>query len=389
VVQAGRAAIVLRDPLRLSEKTVIIPQHLAPVLSLCDGTRDASALSAALAVRFGLRVGHDVMERLLAAFDEAFLLENERSQQARERALTEYRQAPSRRPSLAGNGYPADADELRGVLRGYMDAVQDVAPDPAGGRGLVTPHIDYDRGGPVYARVWKQATEMVRAAELAVILGTDHYGQDGRITMTRQHYATPFGVLPTASQVVNELAEAMGAEEAFADELHHRGEHSIELAAVWLHHVRQGEPCELVPILCGSFEGHVLGDAHPASDPTIVALVDTLRQVVGQRRAIVVASGDLSHVGPAFGGHPLDILGRAQLQAADDLFIQRICAGDAEGFFDAVRREGNRTNVCGLLPIYLMLRILSPVQGEQVAYDRCPADDRGTSLVSISGIVLR
>lgn len=242
VVQAGRAVIVLRDPLRLSEKTVIIPQHLAPVLSLCDGTRDASALSAALAVRFGLRVGHDVMERLLSAFDEAFLLENERSQQARERALTDYRQAPSRRPSLAGNGYPADAGELRRMLRGYMDAVQDVEPDPAGGRGLVTPHIDYDRGGPVYAQVWKRATEMVRAAELAVILGTDHYGQNGRITLTRQHYATPFGVLPTASQVVNQLAEAMGAEEALADELHHRGEHSIELAAVWLHHVRQGGP---------------------------------------------------------------------------------------------------------------------------------------------------
>jgi len=30
---------------------------------------------------------------------------------------------------------------------------------------------------------------------------------------------------------------------------------------------------------------------------------------------------------------------------------------------------------------------LSPVRGEQVAYHRCPADDKGTSLVSVCGIV--
>jgi len=61
---------------------------------------------------------------------------------------------------------------------------------------LVSPHIDYARGGPVYAHVWK-------------------------LTLTRQHYATPFGVLPTAREVVETLAGAMGAETAFAGELYH------------------------------------------------------------------------------------------------------------------------------------------------------------------------
>ncbi len=389
VVQGGRPCILLRDPLQLTDKTVMIPQQLAPVLALCDGTRDNSGLRAALAVRFGLRIRLDVLEQLLAALDEALLLDNDRFARARERALAEYRQAPFRPPVMAGQSYPADADELRHLLEGYLDSVDDVRPGPADGRGLVSPHIDYARGWSVYARVWKRAAEMVKAADLVVLLGSDHFGEDGRLTLTRQHYATPFGVLPTARGVVETLAEAMGAETAFAGELYHRSEHSIELAAIWLHHVRQGQPCELVPILCGSFGHFVRGEADPEQDTVIDVLLDTLGKATTGRRVIVVAAGDLSHVGPAFGGQPLGSMERARLQAADDELIEQICAGDARGFFAAIEREGNRRNVCGLPPIYLALRLLSPVQGERVAYHRCPADENGTSLVSVCGIVFK
>lgn len=395
VAQGGQVALVLRDPLQLSDEMIAIPQQLAPLLALCDGTRDAGALRAALGVRFGLRIGLDVLEQLLAALDEALLLDNDRFAQARERALAEYRQAPFRPPALAGQSYPASADELRRFLRGYLDAVGDVSPVCDGGRGLISPHIDYARGGPVYARVWRRAAEMVKAAELVVLLGTDHFGEDGELTLTRQHYSTPFGVLPTSRQVMDALADALGAEAAFAGELHHRSEHSIELAAVWLHYMREGRPCELVPILCGSFGHFVRGEAEaglpglPEQDAAINALVDTLRLATAGRRVLVVASGDLSHVGPAFGGYPQGLVRRARLQAADDELIERICAGDAEGFFAAIKREGDRRNVCGLPPIYLALRVLSPVQGERVAYDRCPAEENGTSLVSVCGILFR
>ena len=53
----------------------------------------------------------------------------------------------------------------------------------------------------------------------------------------------------------------------------------------------------------------------------------------------------------------------------------------------AVERVQDRNNVCGVPPIYLALRMLGQVQGEQVAYDRCPADEDGTSLVSVCGVV--
>ncbi len=387
-VQDGRPFLLLRDPLQLTGQAVTIPQQWAPLLMLCDGTRDIKALSAALAVRHGMRVGPDVMAQLVDALDEALLLDNERFAEAREQALNNYRQAAFRLSSSAGQAYPADANELDRLLNRYLDTMDkqgDEEIDAGDVRGLVSPHIDYMRGGPVYARVWKRAEKAVKAADLVVLLGTDHQGIDNALTLTRQHYATPFGILPTARDVVDKLADALGHQAAFAGELYHRSEHSIDLAAVWLHFMRGKSECEIVPILCGSFGNFVEGDEHPASDPALNSVIDALRQAIDGRKALIVAAADLSHVGSAFGGQPLDLVTRAQMQAADCKLIEQMCAGDAEGFFTAIKDDRDRYNVCGLSPIYLTMRALAPVRGEQIIYEHCPADQNGTSLVSICG----
>ncbi len=389
LVQDGRPCILLRDPLQLTGKTLVVPQPLGLVLALCDGTRqDASALSASVAVRHGMRVSADLVERLLAALDDALLLDNANFASALSSARAEYMQAPCRALALASS-LP---DELRSLLDGYLQTAQDADQAPLFSlsseiRGLVSPHIDYERGGLAYAQVWKQAAQAVRAADLAVILGTDHYGPEAHLTLTRQNYATPLGVLPTARNIVDALAEAIGADKAFAGELYHRSEHSVELAAVWLHHIRDGHPCELVPILCGSFDRFIGGQAAPDDELNLDELIAVFKQATAGKRVIVVAAADLAHVGPAFGGQPLDRLGRARLQAADDELIERICAGDAEGFLSAIRRVGDRNGVCGVPPIYVALRLLAPVQGARVAYERCLADEAGTSLVSVCGVV--
>jgi len=388
--QDGRPCLLLRDPLQLCDQAVTIPQQLAPLLALCDGTRDSKVLSAALAVRYGIRVEPDVMDQLVDAFDEALLLDNERFAQAQEQALNDYRQARFRPPSSAGQSYPADADELDRLLHRYLDAVSeddDYEIDAGDIRGLVSPHIDYMRGGLVYARVWKRAERAVQDADLVVLLGTDHMGGGSTITLTRQNYATPFGILPTARDAVDQLADVLSPQVAFADELYHRREHSIDLAAVWLHFMREKRECEVIPILCGSFAHFVGGDENPASDPTLNGVIDALRQVIDGRQALVVAAADLAHVGSAFGGRPLNVASRVQMQSADYRLVELMCAGDAEGFFAAVKDDGDQYNVCGLSPIYLTMRALAPVRGEQIIYDRCPADQDGTSLVSICGVV--
>lgn len=387
----GQPELLLRDPLGLTDKMVILPQALAPMLALCDGTRGVSELHAALLVRAGLSVPPDVIQKVIEHLDGALLLDNERFARAYADALQAFRSAPFRTPALAGNSYPADPDALRQLLDGYLAQLGAAnAPLPASQvLGLISPHIDYQRGGPVYAGVWSQAAEAARSAELVVIFGTDHNGGNGRITLTRQNYATPYGVLPTAVEVVDALAAAIGHERAFEEEIHHRREHSIELATVWLHHMRQGEACQLVPILCGSFQHFIEQQLDPAQDATLNATLDALRQATAGRRVLWVAAADLAHVGPAFHDpFEIDYVRYLHLQAADDILMGTLRQPDAAGFFRTIANEGNRRNICGLPPIYLTLRMLNQgAVGRLTGYDRCPADEMRTSYVSICGAV--
>jgi hypothetical protein len=189
--------------------------------------------------------------------------------------------------------------------------------------------------------------------------------------------------------LVDALAAAIGPEAAFRGELRHRSEHSLELVVAWLHHMRGGRPVALLPILTGSFADFIAGRSDPAGDATLGVFLDTLRRRAWAdgRQVLVVASGDLAHVGPAFGGARVDAAGRAAIRQADDELMQQMAAGSAEGFFAAIRREEDRNNVCGVSPFYLSLRLLGDVEGQVVAYDQCPADQRNNSLVSVCGMV--
>jgi hypothetical protein len=63
--------------------------------------------------------------------------------------------------------------------------------------------------------------------------------------------------------------------------------------------------------------------------------------------------------------------------------------GAEVAFFEQLKAEGDRRNVCGLPPIYLTLRLLGKTVGEPAGYAMCPADPQGMSLVTIAGVLFR
>jgi AmmeMemoRadiSam system protein B len=381
----GATYILMRDPLALTEKNILVPQPLAPALALLDGTRTPPTVRAALAIRYGIFLTQKRVDELILALDDALLLENSRSKSARAIARLAFHQEPYRPPANAGVSYPDSPVELAGLLQGYMDSLNGSIHPAKGVRGIISPHIDYERGGPIYAQTWAQAAEAVRAADLAIIFGTDHYSEGFPISLTLQNYATPFGVLPTDTRIVDQLADIIGVEEAFAGELHHRREHSIELAAVWMHHIRGGQPLQTVPILTGSLgpTGSRLSLGFDLDE-----FLEVLRQSMAGRSAIVVAAGDLAHVGPAFGTQPVDPGMLTSLKTADGELIAAICSGSAEDFYNAIDRVGDANNICGVSPIYLTLRLLAPLHGQSHGYAVCPADIDNTSVVTICGVTL-
>jgi AmmeMemoRadiSam system protein B len=388
----GERMWLLRDPLQLSDHQIIFPQALAQLLLFCDGQHTPDEIHAEFCTALGQQVPFKIVSDALAELDRACLLENERSSAERQRLLQVYRSQPYRPPALADLSYPASPQELAEQLNAYGLGHHPFENSAWRGRGIVSPHIDYPRGGPVYAQVWQRAASSVFDADLVLIFGTDHNGRPGSITLTQQAYATPFGILPTDTDLINRLAGAVGAEFAFAEELNHRQEHSVELSAVWLHHLfnHAGKsPCPIVPILVGSFHHFLNNGNHPADDPTYNRFLSTLRDATRDRNVLAVASVDLAHVGPAFGDpFAMTTDRRTQLHAEDHQLITAVLSGDAAGFYTQISAVQDRNRICGFAPLYLMLRYLGSSTGVCVAYDQCPADSIDATLVSICGLLL-
>jgi AmmeMemoRadiSam system protein B len=230
-------------------------------------------------------------------------------------------------------------------------------------------------------------------ADLVIIFGTDHNGRAGSVTLTHQPYATPFGVLPTDTALIDRLAQSIASEAAFAEEINHRKEHSVELSAVWLHsvyHQAGVTPPPMVPILVGSFYHFLTSGSHPAQDSRLHDFNQTLRRETNGRRILVVGSVDLAHVGPNFGDDfVMDRRRRAELIRQDSDLMSAIIHGDAAAFYEQIAAVEDRNRICGFAPLYLMLSYLGPTTGIQIAYDHCPADFQDNSLVSICGLLLR
>ncbi|MDF1500211.1 MAG: AmmeMemoRadiSam system protein B [Anaerolineales bacterium] len=379
---------VLQDPFQLAEGSIIIPQELGAIFMLCDGTRTIQAVQSSLISIFGIRVSEADLRELFLAMDESCLFENERYEKAHSDALDAFRRSPFRRAIHAGVSYPTDPEELTKMLAGFQSSGEPPSTDELT-RGVITPHIDFARGGSTYANAWTSLLAQLETVELVILLGTDHHGTGEIFTLTRQDYATPFGILPTYQPAVDMMVDIFGEGPLFSGELRHRTEHSIEFAAVWLHYLRDGKPCSLLPILCDDLPTRNDGKvSKPDSDPHLQAAISDLRELIRSKNTLVVAAGDLSHVGPAFGGEKVPAAALGDLNKADQDILAPIAAGEALEFHRTILSTENQTNVCGTSPFVHALNLLDPLQGRLLDYQQCPADPDETSWVSICAMHL-
>ena len=407
VRQGGREYLHLRDPISLSGEELLAPVQLIPLLALSDGQRDLASIRTAAMLLHGLSITQEQVNAFFGRLDEALLLEGSRFEEARRRVREGYRGLEYRVPALAGPSYPADPAELEKTLDGYMEGVREGMDSGSGvgmtavreGRdgeviGVLSPHIDYQRGHRSYAKTWRYVGEAARECELAIILGTDHAGGDCKITPTLQNYATPWGPIPTDRDLATSLAAGLGGDSAFDEEEHHIKEHSVELALVWLHYLvrkanRNGKGPRVLPILCGHMGSYVHGVGETEGGARLDFVAGEIKRVMESRRTLVIVAGDLAHVGPAFGDpEPWGRNEKASLKRADELSLEAVCRGDAEGFLDGIRIERDKRRICGLTPVYLALKALGGgASGRVTAYDQCPADPMGGSLVSVAGVI--
>jgi hypothetical protein len=371
---------------------VCLPPETAPILSLFDGQNSLLDIQAAYVRRFGTLLFREQLVEVIRSLDEHYLLESPRFAAHRMAVEEGFRRARTRAASLAGKSYPADGDTLRRQLDSYFSAAEGpgtTAPTPSASRlaGVVLPHIDFARGGPCYAWGYREI-EGGPPPDRWVILGTVHAPITRAFALTRKDFETPLGAVETDQEVLDRLLAAVG-ESCLEDEPAHRGEHSIEFQAVFLRHrmSRQGG-IRIVPILCGSLQRFVEERRSPAQDSEIEGFVaglrDTLAAVGG--RSLILASADLAHVGPRFGDPRAMTPGQLrEVGEADREMLAAVEAGDAEAFFQAVSRDGDRRRICGLPPIYMMLRVLGGARGRLLRYSQWP-DPQGAVTFAAVGL---
>jgi AmmeMemoRadiSam system protein B len=240
------------------------------------------------------------------------------------------------RPSpIAGRWYPAEAKALRQAVDGYLEAAPSLAaPAPDDILGLLAPHAGLMFSGPVAAH----AFGAVRGANVDVValVCPSHFHADGpALTTGHQAYATPLGVVAVDGAAVSTVRAALAARLGLLPEralvaIRDDQEHAIEIELPFLQRSLAGE-FSLLPIML-----------RDQSSAMAQALGQVLAQVLAGRRALLVASSDLSHYYP-----------QPQAELLDAEMLRQVAALDPSGVLET--QAAGRGQACGPGAIAAML----------------------------------
>jgi len=375
----GQQMICLRDPEGYVLEQAVLSPAAFFVAACLDGANDIAAIQQAFARQFrGALVRPEEIQSVVNYLEEHGFLYSERFLGLRQAVEARFISEPVRAAWLAGQSYPDDPVELRAFLDEMSRGVgESPASAPVG--CIISPHIDFDRGGPAYAAAYHTLRTVAPPPATAIIFGVAHHGGEAPFTLTRKDFDTPLGTVRTDAVVVERLAAACTGFNPFAGEILHRTEHSIEFQVVMLRHLL-GESVTIVPVLCGGlFEPGAEGLVVPA--PETDAFLDCCRDIVRERKPgiVVVAGADLAHVGRRF-GDDFEITEAITNHIAerDQADLACACAAQPAAFHASIMSDANARRVCGHGCIYAALRAVegSVTPGEVFHY-LCAPDPVG------------
>ncbi len=388
---SGEEYICLQDPHRYLENPLLVSHETFFVLQFFDGRHSFDDAQQAFLRRFGAELEQEHIEQMAIQLDEAKLLDSPTFSEYLLALRADFSRLPVRLSSHHGTAYPEQPDALIQKLDDYFTHAKGPGrlPDSNGQRApiqaILAPHIDLEAGGPTFA--WAYDALAASDANIFVILGTSHVGMQNFFALTKKGFETPLGTLETEQSFVEELAARLPYN-PFEDELIHKTEHSIEFQVVFLQYLFRQRPITIVPILCGGAMAEALYRKTPLSDvaqleDSIIALQQVLQ---AYPNACVVASVDFSHIGVRYGHQaPPAPQTLQKVEELDRALLSTMETAAHRDFAARLYETGNVTQVCGVVPIYTMLRTLDGTQGTLLHYD-CVELSPG-SYVSFAGMV--
>jgi hypothetical protein len=74
----------------------------------------------------------------------------------------------------------------------------------------------------------------------------------------------------------------------------------------------------------------------------------------------------------------------ARLEWEDRAMLEAVVATDPRAFYDSVARDGDRRRICGLSPIYALLRCLPTGRGRLLRYGQWPDPEGVVTFASLA-----
>jgi len=303
---------------------------------------------------------------------------------------------------------------LREVFNGWIDESlkQDANPSldmlP---KGIVVPHLDYQRGWMNYASVWGRL-RVVDRPDRVIILGTNHFGEGTGVVGCNKGYQSPLGTCEADAKFIETLSANLGPEKAkklFANRYDHEREHSIELQIPWIQHVLGKDESGNFPTVFGALVHDPSvnnGESYDGEGLSLSDFVTALRATIGSMpgKTLLVASADLSHVGLAFG----DKCGVAQVDPAreggeehnkqaetfrnqtfqhDRDMLQLVAEGKIDQLIASMAWQQNPTRWCSIGNLSALFNTLEPKTVRVYNY-AAAVDEQTQSMVSSVGMSL-
>jgi len=201
--------------------------------------------------------------------------------------------ASARPPAVAGSFYPADADELAGLVDDLLATARPgddaVTATAAGLAGILVPHAGLAYSGHVAAVAWRLVATV--APTTIVMLGTNHRAGwlRGVGVWDADAWLTPLGAVEVDADLA---ARIVGLGPPFmVDRAAHRSEHSLE---VQLPFVRRALPgTRIVPLAISAGRGELAVRAG-----TRLGALLAERRAAGIRVCLAIST-DMAHYPPA------------------------------------------------------------------------------------------
>jgi AmmeMemoRadiSam system protein B len=383
--------LLIRCPIGVSSEPLLLIAAVAPVVATLDGSLSFQQIVDKFS---GIGLSEEILKQLLETLDRGLFLANENYFAAEKRVKEEFVSLEERPPFLAGLSYPRDSSELGVLIDSYLKSSLPFSPVANKQLlALVSPHIDYRRGGTCYGKIYPSIA--TSDADLFIMIGTNHQFSRTMFQLTKKHFISPLGKVVTERDFVSKVAQGYGERRAFADEFVHKREHSLELQLPFFSRLKP--QATIVPILVGSFHDMLLADREPKEWEEYESFVSTLTGVIQEyknlgKKICFVAGVDMAHVGRAF-GDPGSLTPEfmREIASKDSEYLGFMVRGDKDGFFQHVASDRDSRRICGFPTMYTILDAMSrlgiAVEGNVVEYSQA-VDYTSDCAVTFAGVTL-